>query len=220
MFEGELARAAASPRLRQLKRLSIPLRSDHAAEVVANAANLAGLEALEVEMYPFLLDADMLLGAEDVDAAGRRIATLARSPHLAGLKELKVVGTLDSAGMEAAIRSPTWTGLRKLDLDMDVRPGELDPLSGPDDLPELEELRLAGVSFSVAQVAAFVRSPLLKRLRHFAVRGGPPRSVDIEIAGAVDPDRIETFAIGGSETPPRVAAMLRDRFGDRFRVLS
>jgi hypothetical protein len=56
-------------------------------------------------------------------------------------------------------------------------------------------------------------------LRHFAVRGGPPQSVDFDIADAVDPDRIETFAIGASATSLRVIAMLRDRFGDRLKLL-
>ena len=70
-------------------------------------------------------------------------------------------------------------------------------------------MRLSGVSYTVAQVAAFVRSPLLKRLRHFAVRGGPPRSVDFDIADAVDPDRIETFAIGKEELQTGVAAKLQ-----------
>ncbi len=174
-------------------------------------ANLAGLEALVIELDP---------GDEDLtEDANRRFAMLARAPCLGGLKELTVVGGLNRCGIEAALRNPTWTGLRKLTFDSHDSPTALDPLTGPDDLPELEELRLLGISYTAAGIAALVRSPLLKRLRHFAVRGGPPRSADIDIANAVDADRIETFAIGKSETFPRLVSQLCDRFGDRLRIL-
>lgn len=208
-----------SPRVWQLKRLNIPLWSHRAAEVVSNAKNVAGLEGLEVSLQPPAVDDDMDYGSADLAVASERVAMLARSAHLAGLRELKLVGGVDAAGLEALIRDPTWTGLRKLELEGWLWPQQPDCLNGTDDLPELEELRLWGISYSVAQMAAFARSPLLKRLRHFAVRGGPPRSVDFDIAHAVDPDRIETFAIGEKELQTGVAAKLQDHFGDRFRVL-
>jgi uncharacterized protein (TIGR02996 family) len=216
-FADELARATISPRMRQLKRLGIQVWSDPAAAIVASAENLDGLETLEVSLLRPIFDEELVLGSEDFDGQARRLTALARSPHLAGLRELRVIGVLDAAGFEAAIRNPIWTGLRKLDVHAELRPGEL--LTRPDDLPELEELRLSGVSYTVAQVAAFASSPLLKRLRHFAVRGGPNRSVDFDIAHAVDPVRIETFAIGENELQTGVAEKLRDHFGDRFRVL-
>jgi uncharacterized protein (TIGR02996 family) len=218
-FTRDLTSAMQSPQLRRLKRLSIPLWSHRAAEVVAGAENLAGLEALEVSLQPAAVDDDMEYGSADLAVAGERLATLARSPYLAGLQELKVVGGLDAAGVEAAIRNPTWTGLKKLNFQLWSWPDGGDLLGLPDELPALEELRLSGVSYSVAQVAALARSPLLKRLRHFALRGGPNLSVDFDIAHAVDPNRIETFAIGAPEISPRVRAMLQDRFGDRFRIL-
>jgi hypothetical protein len=55
---------------------------------------------------------------------------------------------------------------------------------------------------------------------HFAVRGGPDRSVDFDIAHAIDPDRIEMFAIGVKELQTGVGAKLQDHFGDRFRLLT
>ena len=218
-YSDEYTRGLTSPRMRQLRSLNIPFWSDRAAELVANNERLAGLVTLELNLFSSAVIAEMLLGSEDLDAAGRRIATLARSPNLSRLRELKIAGVLDPVGANAVFRNPTWTGLRRLDLHMELQPGELDPLTGKDDLPELEELRLSGVSFSVAQVEAFIRSPMLKRLRHFAVRGGPPQSVDIDIAEAVDLNRIETFAIGTRETSLRVIAMLRERFGDRLKLL-
>jgi uncharacterized protein (TIGR02996 family) len=218
-YSDEYAQALNSPRMRQLKSLNIPLWSDRAAELVADNENLAGLVRLEVNLFSSVLIDDVLLGSEDLDASTRRIERLARSPNLASLRELKLIGALNPAGATTIVRNPTWTGLRKLDLHMELQPGESDPLTGPDDLPELEELRVSGVLFSVAQIAALARSPLLKRLRHFAVRGGPPQSVDIEIAEAVDMNRIETFAIGTSATSLRVIAQLRERFGDRLKLL-
>jgi hypothetical protein len=220
MFTHEFTRAVIAHRMRQIKRLSIPLGSHRAAELLAGAENLAALEALEVSLQPAAVDDDMEYGSEDLAVASERLAMLARSPYLAGLRELMVVGGLDAAGVEAAIRNPTWTGLRKLDFRVWSWPDWGDLLEAPDDLPELEELRLSGVSYSVAQVAAFARSQLLKRLRHFAVRGGPNRSVDFDIAHAVDPDRIETFAIGEKELQTGVAAKLQNHFGDRFRILT
>jgi hypothetical protein len=218
-YAGEFELMLDHPRLNQLKRLSIPLWSDRAAEVVAGAERLAGLIALEVELQPAAIDDDAYYGSADLAVASQRIAMLARSPYLARLRELTVVGGIDDSCIDAAIRNPTWTGLRKLDFRVWFWPDRRSLLEAPDDLPELEELRLSGVSYSVAQVSAFARSPLLKRLRHFALRGGPNLSVDFDIARAVDPARIETFAIGAPETSPRVRAMLQDHFGDRFRIL-
>jgi hypothetical protein len=180
--------------------------------------NLSGLESLEVELEPSNLE--VMEVNPDFDGPGRRVAILARSPHLSRLRELRVIGPLGVIGFAATLFSPTWAGLRKLDLEAAGPWGHNDhPLETPDDLPDLEELRLRGVSYSVGQMAAFARSPLLKRLRHFAVRGFPALAADVEIADAVDPDRIETFAIGDSETPRRVEAYLRYRFGDRVRLL-
>ena len=46
----------------------------------------------------------------------RRMATLARSPNLAGLAELKINGAMNPEGFGAIFQDPTWAGLRKLDL--------------------------------------------------------------------------------------------------------
>jgi hypothetical protein len=218
-FAGELEQALRLPRARQLKRLSLPLWTDRAAEVLADAENLTGLEALEFDLYPRSIFNDHFdgIGIRDPDDDIRRIPVLARSPYLSALCEFRIIGSLSSDAVVAIVRNPAWRGLRKLDLQMALPDNELDILTGNDDLPDLKELRLSRVSFSVAQIAALRHSPLLKRLRHFAVRGYD--SMDFEIADAVDPNRIETFAIGKRETPPRVVAMLRDRFGDRLRLL-
>ncbi len=179
---------------------------DRSAELVAGAANLAGLEALHVSLLPEESD--------DRAGAGRRLAILARSPHLAGLTELTVRGGIGARGIEALVRNPTWTGLRKLDIS--TRGWSPDVFADADALPELVELRLSDFDYSAHELAALRRSPLLKQLRHFAVSSGW-EAADFEIADAVDPDQIETFAIGRS--PPRVVMMLRERFGDKLRHL-
>ncbi len=135
---------------------------DRSAELVAGAANLAGLEALHVSLLPEESD--------DRAGAGRRLAILARSPHLAGLTELTVRGGIGARGIEALVRNPTWTGLRKLDIS--TRGWSPDVFADADALPELVELRLSDFDYSAHELAALRRSPLLKQLRHFAVSSG------------------------------------------------
>jgi hypothetical protein len=196
-------------RSRSLTRLALQAWTDNAADAIAAARHLASLQSLEVNILPD--------SSDDLAGAARRMATLARSTNLTGLRELKMSGTMNPEGFEAILRDPAWTSLRKLDLQMDLPTGEYGTLAGSDNLPELEELRLSRVFFNVAQIAAFRHSPLLKRLRHFSVRGF--HSVGFEIADAVDPNRIETFAIESNLISPRVARLLRDRFGDRLKLL-
>jgi uncharacterized protein (TIGR02996 family) len=219
-FAGELEQALHLPRARQLKRLSLPLWTDRAAEVLANAVSLAGLEALDIDLYPPLVLENHFrgIGALALDDDIGRIAVLARSPYLSGLRELKIAGMLNPEGIAAIFQKPTWTGLRKLDIHVELGLVELDPMTRDDHLQELEELRLSCMSYSVAVAAVFARSHLLKRLRHFAVRG-PYSAVDFDIADAVDVNRIETFAIESNLVSPRVARLLRDRFGDRLKLL-
>ena len=85
-FADELANALAFPRIRQLKRLSTPVWNDREAEVVARAENLVGLEALEVHLHSMMQVAEMLQDNDDIAGAGRRLAMMARSHHLAGLR--------------------------------------------------------------------------------------------------------------------------------------
>ena len=197
--------------MRHLKKLALHLENDDAAEALATAETVTGLESLEVAIL------DNAGQPDDRQVAGRALLTLARSPHLAGLKELIVTGGVEENGFAAAIQNPVWTGLRKLAVD--VRYCPIDALADADDLQELEELRLTSFDHSTGQLAALRRSPLLKRLRHFAVRSVWRGAVDFDIAYAVDADRIETFAIGFNDATPRVVAMLRERFGDKLCIL-
>ena len=213
---GELERVVSAPRARQLTRLTVPAVDEPAAEALAGAANLAGLEALEVQV---LHDE-----SEDRESAGRRLAALARSRHLAGLKALTLTGGSDAPGLSAVLRNPTWTGLRKLDIELWYSYDSLDPLAEADGLPLLEDVALGGIRLTAAEADALVRSPLLKRLRHFSLRCGPEdRSVLARLAGAVDVARIETFAL---TLPPLFppgpdgTAALRKHFGGKLRVVT
>jgi uncharacterized protein (TIGR02996 family) len=213
-FADQVAEAVSAMPTKRLKRLYLQVWTDSVARAVAGAAHLAGLTALEVSILPGLHD-------DDRAGASRRLATLARSPHLAGLRELAVYGGADAVGIGAVLRNPTWKHLRKLELDLRGWDGMPDLFAGADELPELEEVRFTGVRYDAWTLDALAHSPLLKRVRHFAVRGtyrgGPlPRS----LARAVDPDRIETFAIDARDVPARVVEYLRAKFGDRFRPLA
>jgi uncharacterized protein (TIGR02996 family) len=212
-FANNLATVVTAPRARQLKRLNVLLWTDRAAEVLASAANLAGLEALEVSMPDEY--------SEDPEATGRRLAILAGSPRLAGLKELSVHGDLDTNGLATAIQNPTWKDLRKLELDTVSFIERVDPLAGPDGLPMLDDLNL-GTRIDTQTVAVLVRSPLLKRLRHFRLRVYPldPAALPA-LANVVDASRIETFALmlpaNGLQVPDGIAS-LRRHFGNKLRV--
>jgi len=211
-FADQVAEEVGWLQTKRLTRLSLQAWTDGAAAAVANAPHLACLTALEVDILPD--------SSDDRAGGGRRLAILARSPHLTGLRELTVRGSLDVVGIEAAIRNPTWKRLRKLELDLQFWYHHPDPLAGADDLPELEELRLWGVRYG-AVLARLARSPLMKRLRHVALRGQyeDPLVTD-SLADAVDMDRIETFAIGIWGMPPHVVELLRAKFGDRLRLLT
>jgi uncharacterized protein (TIGR02996 family) len=210
-LDAELAWLVAAPLARQLRRLSLPLWSDRAAELVAGAESLAGLESLEVSFMEYM--------AEEHDAADRRLATLARSAHLAGLKELTVLSELSGEGIASAVRNPTWAGLRKLSLQtFNVL---VEPLADADGLPELEDLTLS-TRFDALTAAMFVRSPLLKRLRHLCLALYPFDKPLLQLlVEAVDATRLETFQLvlpANPQVGPEVVAPLRAAFGDRLRV--
>ncbi len=196
-----------------LKHLALQVWTDAAAQAVANAEHFSCLTALEVDILPD--------SSEDRAGAGQRLATLARSPQLAGLQELKVVGATDAAGVAAMIRNPTWAGLRKLELDAQFWYENLDPLAGPSNLSRLEELRLTASRFPVGLVGLLGRSPLVKRLRHLALCGVYPWGAHpLNILDMVDPDRIETLALQMSGLPASLIEALRARFGERFRLIT
>lgn len=86
--------------------------------------------------------------------------------------------------------------------------------------PDLEELRLDGVEFTATTARQLAHSPLLKRLRHLALAGiyNDGRAL-LPLVDAVDPARIETFALAVPFFPQRAADALRARFGERVRFL-
>jgi uncharacterized protein (TIGR02996 family) len=212
-FADQVGDEVMALRGRRLTRLALQVWTDAAAHAVANAPHLTSLTALEVDILPD--------SSEDSAGAGRRLTMLARSPHLAGLRELKVVGGLDAAGIEAVIRNPTWTGLRKLELDAHFWYESFAPFFWPTTLGELEEFRLAGVRLTVGLVQALAAWPPVKRVRHFALRGQYGGGVrPSELMDVVDPDRIETFALRMPELPASLVEALRNRFGERFRFLA
>jgi len=215
IFADGLAWLTTVPLTRQVTHLALPVWSDRTAEIVSSAQCLSGLGALEVSLMPD--------NSDEAESASRRLAILARSPHLAGLKELTIVGSLGASGLAATIQKPTWSGLRKLALELQYF-CSLDPLARPDGLPVLEDLTLAGMTIHSAEIAALVRSPLLKRVRHFALRGHPTnRSLLSLLVDAVDVNRIETFLLSLPVTPATPldgVAQLRRHFGDKLRALS
>ncbi len=215
LFAGGLEVIVEAARTWRLKTLSIPVWWEHTAEQVADAARLARLQSLRVWLTSEYND--------DRAAAGQRLAILGRSPHLAGLKELTVAGAVDANGLTAAIQNPTWTGLQKLELNLQYNHGRLDPLGEPDGLISLDDFRLLGVHLDDAGTAALARSPLLKRVRHFAFAGRPIDGTTLpKLAAALDRDRLETFTLmlpGHEPLQEYAATLLRRWFGNRARVV-
>jgi uncharacterized protein (TIGR02996 family) len=206
-----------SPRARQLKRLAASVWDDRSAERLASAANLARLESLRVSLLPE--------GGRDPDAASRRrtaLVILARSPHLANLKELEILGALDPDGLATAVRQPTWTGLTTLAFDLSYGYNSLAPLAEPDGLPQLTDLTLRNIWLGEGEIDALVRSPLLKRLRHFTLVGAPRFSPSLaRLAEALDVTRVETFFLSlRSEAPgPDVPSSLSKHYGDKLHLV-
>ena len=155
---------------RALSRLALQVWTDGAADAVAGARHLSSLQSLEVNLLPD--------SSDDHAGAARRMATLARSPNLAGLRELKINGAMNPEGFGAIFQDPTWAGLRKLDLGTEWQWDEPDLLSVPDSLPEVEEFasresRSVSGRFkrSCALTAAQAVAPFRGPWRAAAVRG-------------------------------------------------
>lgn len=74
---------------------------------------------------------------------------------------------------------------------------------------------------STAQPRDLVAAPRLERVKHFALSGISQNGrALVPLVDAVDPERIETFAIGVPHFPEKAANALRAKFGDRVRFLS
>jgi len=205
----EIIRALSLPRVRNLKRLAIPLWSYSLAEAVGSAPTLAGLESLEIDCYTD--------SQHDGLQAGDWIAALARSPFLAGLQELTVRGFNASV---IALRNGAWTGLKKLHLDAVFTDENLGALAGLEGFPALDELWISRMRLDDT-AGILLRSPLMKRIRHFSLAGRFQNAAHIAtLADAVNLERIETFALNLPGIPPEIVDLLRAKLGDRLRLMS
>jgi hypothetical protein len=195
--------------------MSIPVWSDRTAEVVASAEQLAGLDSLEIGAMPRVATSFV----EEPEATARRLSIMARSPHLGELRELRVIGEFNDDCIAALIRKPGWTRLCRLHLEGWFN--GLEPLATADDLGALEELRLLGIELGRISdaLALLARSPLLSRLRHFAL-DGDYRGIQslMPLVDAIDSSRIETLALRGRGLQPADMEACRTRFGDRLRI--
>ncbi len=195
----DLAAVIASAHAPRLRHLSLADGSERVVELLAGAEALAGLESLRTP---------------------NPHGALASSPHLAALRKLRVPVYGVPQVVAPLLQSPAWNRLTYLELDYGHGADELRVFPQRDELANLEEFRLAGTVLTSAAVRDLARSPLLKRLKHFALAGiyNDGRAL-LPLVDAVDPARIETFAVAIPYFPQRAADALRAKFGDRFRVL-
>lgn len=207
------ARILSAPWCAQLRSLDLQLRSEEEGADLLSAPLLAQLRELRAEL-PWLDEED-----DDFDQA-RWLTRLARSESVRALRRLKVEAKIGADAAVPLVANAVWTDLRYLALDL--LPGSpWTDFFGAADLPVLEEMRLAGVRLTSETVRDLVAAPLLKRLKHVALFGGYENGrALIPLVDAVDPERIETFAIGVPHFPERAAHALRAKFGDRVRFLT
>jgi hypothetical protein len=194
----------------QLRALDVQLQSEEEGAFLLDSDLLSQLDTLRIDL-PWLNEDD-----DDFDQR-RWLGELAQSPRLAGLQRLQIAAKVSPREMGPLVQHPVWTNLRYLDLDF---PTVQRFALAADNLPKLEELRLSGLQLTPGSVSDLVSSPLLKRLRHLCIRGGyqDGRAL-LPLVDVVDPERIETFALGVPYFPERAANALRAKLGDRVRFL-
>ena len=201
---------------RNLKRISLQVWNDADATAVAEAPHFASLTALVVNILPDRPD--------DYEGTSRRIATLAQSPHLAGLQELTVYGQLNPEGCSALVHG-SWRGLRKLTIDAEFfgdDPADcLAVLFQSGAFPALEELRIDSIFLRREAIDLLIRSPLMKQLRHFACSAwGVDGVSDADLRRLpelFDLDRLETFRFNPDHDMPGLDELKR-QLGDRLRM--
>jgi uncharacterized protein (TIGR02996 family) len=197
---------AHAPRLRHL---AVRIDTRRLAELVNHVEPLVVLESLRLPISWWDGRGDPCLRA------------VAGAPQFAGVQRLTLAGAGSPDDFAAAVLSPAWERLRYLDVNF----GWAGVWSGAprrgDELPNLVEFRLAGVRLTADAAHDLASSPLLKRVKHFALSGDYQNGrALLPLVDAVDPDRIETFALGIPHLPERAANALRAKFGDRFRLLA
>jgi uncharacterized protein (TIGR02996 family) len=205
---GDVRGVLAAPCAPNLKHLTAPVRNAQIAELIAESTALTALESFEVPLGYY-------------DGTGQPLPVLARAPTLARLKHLAVTGPLSAESMNAICRAPVWSRLRSLHLNPGWHETSIYSLASSEELPALEECRITGLQYTRDSVRQLAGAPALKRVRHFALLGGVYNNghVFLPLGDAVDPARIETFAIGIPYFPERAANALRAKFGDRVRFL-
>ena len=224
-FADVLVALLNSPAAARLKSFHVQAQTVDAIAALAQAPQIASLSALGLDLTARL---GPWIPVED------RLAILARSPHLSGLRELTVVGAVGGSLIDPSLKiGSKWPELRKLtlglgdhycdSLDAVELSMALEVLLSGDHFPALEELRVTGGVLLDRQVTdALVRSPLLKRLKHFAlaVHGYDVAEVNClrRLAQVVDLDRIETFALRCAGKFA-AEAELRKHLGNRLRMI-
>jgi hypothetical protein len=211
-FATAFTRLVALPRVRQLKRLGlVPVNDEDVVRVLANASNLAALDSLEV---------DVSRSPDRNRVAVQRLTILAQSPYLTELRELKIHGGVDPDGFDVIFRKPAWRKLRELEIVDRFSPEGFQAVANSDDLPELEEFRVAEMELDPDQAALLERAPLWKRLRHFWLRGHFRGGPLLAFVNAMNLDRLETFAVEAHNGFQDTATFrqLRARLGDRLRL--
>lgn len=206
---------ARSPLAERVRRLRVVIGGGTEAAAL-DGPHLATLRGLHIEVV--YVTGEPL---EDI-RAGRAVAALLGSPHLTGLRELTLVGAPGAAAL-AGLPPRTAAGLVRLDLNTGPVWGEVALLLQADAFPAVADLALSA-NEAAGLATALAESPLVGRLRHLKLTGGMPvreiPTVFPRLASALDPDRLETLAVGRQvREVPEVWNDLRGRFPGRVSVV-
>lgn len=212
LLSDDVAALLASPLARRLKHLRLTVGTDRVVELLIGTESLARLESLRLPVHWPRQYPNPLPPVATFDA-------LPRAPHFGALRKL-VLTNADLNEAMAVLQSPAWSRLTHLELDFGRGQDQLRVFRERDELTNLEELRVSRTVLTAEAVRDLARSPLLKRLKHFSLGGiyNDGRAL-LPLVDAVDPKRIETFALAVPHFPRRAADALRAKFGDRVRFL-
>jgi uncharacterized protein (TIGR02996 family) len=213
---------ANSSLVKRVKWLRVVIGTPYEAVALANA-HLVNLCGLDVQGPP-------VAGSysQTVHSGGLAVCDLLASPHLVGLKELKLTGT--AVLVLSRLPDCAAKGLRRLAFAANELAEGFTSVLRRDALSNLTDLSIALGDHAARPdlptlCAALADSPLAGRLRHLRLTGyWAPGSVSagelLRLIRALNPETLETLVLdSAAQETPEVWAELQTRFAGKVRLV-